>query len=125
MLCRPCWNSIAYEYCLVNVIQIRLIQHCTRKLLAQCWLKAHRYTFIGKPAVSNMSGTLFLTGHYITEQSWLFLLMLARKGGNNEQGPTLTGIYTRLHFMVSICFQSLFKVVSEMQYIRPYLLELS
>ena len=73
MLCRPCWNNIAQEYCLVNVVQICLRQHCTRKLLAQCWLKAHRYTFAEKPAVSNMSGSLVLTGYYITEQSWLFL----------------------------------------------------
>ena len=73
MLCRPCWNNIAQEYCLVNVVQICLRQHCTRKLLAQYWLKAHRYTFAEKPAVSNMSDSLVLTRNYITEQSWLFL----------------------------------------------------
>ena len=30
----------AYEYCLVNVVQKHLRQHSTRKLLAQCWLRA-------------------------------------------------------------------------------------
>ena len=70
---KTCWNNIAQEYCLVNVVQICLRQHCTRKLLSQCWLKAHRYTFAEKPGVSNMSGSLVLTGYYITEQSWLFL----------------------------------------------------
>ena len=39
----------------------------------KCWLKACRYTFAWKPAVSNMSGSLFLTGYYIVEQSWVFL----------------------------------------------------
>ena len=44
---------------LVNIFQIRLRQNCTRKLLVQCWPRAHRYTFAGIPAVSNMSGDLF------------------------------------------------------------------
>ena len=39
----------------------------------KCSLKAHRYTFAGKLAVSNMSGSLFLTGYNITEQSWVVL----------------------------------------------------
>ena len=73
MSCRPCWNNIALEYCLVNVVQICLRQHCTRKLLAQCWLKAHSYTLAEKSAVSNMSGSLVLIGYYITEQFLLFL----------------------------------------------------
>ena len=63
-----------------------LDEHCIGILLSQCcpntpyitaqkkcWLKARRYTFAGKPAVSNMSGSLFLTEYYITEQSWVFL----------------------------------------------------
>ena len=60
-----------------------LEQHCIRILFSQCcpkttlhkrcWLKVHIYTFAGKPAVSNMSGSLFLTEYYITEQSWVFL----------------------------------------------------
>ena len=50
-----------------------LRQHCTRKLLVHYWARAHRYTFAGKPAVSNMSGSLLLTGYNTTEQSWLFL----------------------------------------------------
>ena len=61
----------------------------------KCWLKAHRCTFAGKPAFSNMSCSLFLTGYNITEQFGSFCLMLARKfiyelRDNNEQGPTLT-----------------------------------
>ena len=51
--------------------QVCLRQHYTRKL--QCWLKVHRCTFAEKPAVSNMSGSLVLTGYYITEQSCPFL----------------------------------------------------
>ena len=39
----------------------------------KCWLKARRYAFTGNPAVSNMSGSLLLTGYYITEQLWVFL----------------------------------------------------
>ena len=63
-----------------------LDQHCIGILFSQCcqntsettlhkkcWLKARRYTFAGKPAVSNISGSLFLTRYYITEQSWVFL----------------------------------------------------
>ena len=63
-----------------------LDQHCIGILFSQCypntsetalhkkcWLKARRHTFAGKPAVSNMSGSLFLTEYYITEQSWVFL----------------------------------------------------
>ena len=30
---RPCWDKLAEEYCLVNVVQILLRQNCTRKLL--------------------------------------------------------------------------------------------
>ena len=71
---------------LYNVMSTMLDQHCIGILFSQCcpntsettlhkkcWLKAHRYTFAGKPAVSNMSGSLFLTGYYITKQSWVFL----------------------------------------------------
>ena len=71
---------------LYNVVSTMLEQHCVRILFSQhcpntsetalhkkCWLKAHIYTFAGKPAVSNMSDSLFLTGYYITEQSWAFL----------------------------------------------------
>ena len=75
---------------LYNVVSTMLEQHCIGILSSQCcpntsettlhkkitceqcWLKAHRYTFAEKPAVSYMSGSLFLTGYYITEQSWLF-----------------------------------------------------
>ena len=65
MLCRPCWNNIALEYCLVNVAQIRLTglgQRCTKNYLRNDGSK-RRYTFAGKPAVSNKSGSLLLTGY--------------------------------------------------------------
>ena len=58
---------------LVNAFQIRLRQHCTRKLLVQSWSRAHKYTFSGKSAISNMSRGLFLTGFDTTKQSCLFL----------------------------------------------------
>ena len=35
-------------YCLVNVVQIHLREHCTRKLLLQCWTRALRHVFRGK-----------------------------------------------------------------------------
>ena len=58
-------------------IGILFSQSCTNTsetiLHKKCWLKTRRYTFAGKPAVSNMSGSLFLTEYYITEQSWVFL----------------------------------------------------
>ena len=45
--------------------QMRSRQHCTRKSLAQCWPRVHRYTFAGKPLVSKMSGGLFINReHY-------------------------------------------------------------
>ena len=78
--------NVYEEYNLQNVVSTMLEQHCVRILFRQCcpntsettlhkkcWLKAHRYTFAGKPAVSNMSDSLFLTGYYITEKSWVFL----------------------------------------------------
>ena len=70
VLCRP--------YCLdQHCIGILFSQCCSNTsettLHKKCWLKARKYTFAGKLAVSNMSGSLFLTGYYITEQSWVFL----------------------------------------------------
>ena len=59
MLYRPCWDNIAQEHCLVIVAQVRLRQYYTRKLLVQCWTRAYRHTFTGKPVVSNMSDSLF------------------------------------------------------------------
>ena len=53
MLPKYVWDNIAQENYLRNV--------------------GDRDTFAEKPAVSNMSGSLVLTGYYITEQSWLFL----------------------------------------------------
>ena len=88
-----------------------LDQHCIGILFSQCypntsetslhkkcWLKARRYSFAGKPAVSNMSGRLFLTlGTISLNNLGSFYSMLAREfiyelRNNNEQGPTLTGI---------------------------------
>ena len=58
-------------------IGILFSQSCTNTsetiLHKKCWLKTRRYTFAGKPAVSNMSGSLFLTEYHITEISWVFL----------------------------------------------------
>ena len=54
----PCWDNIVQEYCLVNGFQIRLRQHCTRKLLVRCWPRAHRNTSAGKPAVWHLPGSL-------------------------------------------------------------------
>ena len=60
-------------------IGILFSQSCTNTsetiLHKKCWLKTRRYTFAGKPAVSNMSGSLFLTGYYITEQCLVFLFI--------------------------------------------------
>ena len=48
-----------------NFVWIYPGQHYIRKLLAQCRPRAHRYTFAGKPAFSNMSGGLFFNWvHY-------------------------------------------------------------
>ena len=53
------------------------ISHCPNMsettLHKKCRLKAQRYTFAGKPVVSNMSDSLFLTRYYITKQSLVFL----------------------------------------------------
>ena len=58
--------GILFSQCCPNTSEITLHK--------KCWFKTRRYTFAGKPFVSNMSGSLFLTGcYYITEQSWVFL----------------------------------------------------
>ena len=71
------WGIIAEEYCLINVVQIHLRQHCTRKALVQCW--QDRHTFAGKHSdILSQENQLFeiclvvcfLTGYNITEQSW-------------------------------------------------------
>ena len=71
ILYRSCWDNIAYKYCLVNVAQLRLWQHCTKKLLVHCWARANRHTFAGKPAVLNMSGSLFFNRVQFFVQCWL------------------------------------------------------
>ena len=60
---------------LYNVVSTMLEKHCVRIFFSQCCpntsettlhkkcsRKAHRYTFAGKPAVPNMSDSLFLSG---------------------------------------------------------------
>ena len=81
-----------------------LEQHCMGILFSQfcpntsettwhkkCWLKAHRDTFTGKPAVSNMSSSLLLTGYYITEQSWVFLFNVGSEVYLRIAGQPWTG----------------------------------
>ena len=69
-----CPQTTLLRKIIFNFVWIYLGQHCIRKLLAQCWPRADRYTFEWKPAFSDMSGDLFfLTGYIIIEQSWLFL----------------------------------------------------
>ena len=87
---------------LVNIFQIRLRQNCTRKLLVQCWPRAHRYTFAGIPAASNMSGDLFFNRvqHHRTilalcVQCWLGSPFTAWVTALNK-GPTLTGTISLL-----------------------------
>ena len=78
--------NVCDEDNLYNVVSTMLEQHCVRILFSQCCpnmsettlhkksrFKAQRYTFAGKPIVSNMSDSLFLTGYYITKQSLVFL----------------------------------------------------
>ena len=71
MLCRPYWNNIAQEYYLVNVVQIRLRQHCTKKLPVSNVGSKRKDTlsdiqiYVWKPVLNR---------YYITEQSSLFLL---------------------------------------------------
>ena len=91
---------------LVNIFQIRLRQNCTRKLLVQCWPGAHRYTFAGKPAVSNMSGDLFFNRvqHHRTilalcVQCWLRSPFTACVTALNK-GPTLTGTTSLLQYYI-------------------------
>ena len=43
-LYRPFWNNIAWKYCLFNVVQTCLRQHCSRKLLKI----GHRHLFSHK-----------------------------------------------------------------------------
>ena len=45
----------------------------TTNIAQQMLPQSHRHTFAGKPAVSNMSDSLLLTGYYIIEQFWVFM----------------------------------------------------
>ena len=69
--------GILSSRCCPNMSETTLNKKITCAMLAQ---KAHRHTFAEKPAVSKMPGSLVLTGHYITEQSWLFLFNVGLKG---------------------------------------------
>ena len=45
MQCRQRWLT---DHSLLNVVQIRLKQHCIRKLLVQYWPVSHSHLFAGK-----------------------------------------------------------------------------
>ena len=53
--------------------------------------KVQRYTFAGKPIVSNMSDSLFLTGYYITKQSLVFLFNVGLEVHFRIAGQQWTG----------------------------------
>ena len=99
MLCLSRW-----EYCLANVVEHvwdNIAQENylrKRKLLVQCWLRTYRYTFSGKPAVSNMSGGLFINQvqHHRTILALFIQCWLRSSRDNNGQGPALTGISIRI-----------------------------
>ena len=99
MLCLSRW-----EYCLANVVKYvwdNIAQENylrKRKLLVQCWLRTYRYTFSGKPAVSNMSGGLFINQvqHHRTILALFTQCWLRSSRDNNGQGPALTGISIRI-----------------------------
>ena len=55
-----CCMEILSSQCCPNMSETTL--H-TKITCDQCWLKAHRYTFAEKLAVSNISGSLLLTGY--------------------------------------------------------------
>ena len=116
---------------LYNVVSTMLEQHCVRILFSQCcpntsettlhkkcWLKMHRYTFAGKPAVSNMSDSLFLTGYYITEQSGVFLFnvgsevyfWIAGQQWTGNKDWTLTG--TKWWNAILVNFKKSFVIVN-------------
>ena len=69
-----CPLTTLHRKIIYNFVWIYLGQHCISKLLAQCWPRAHRYSFTGKPAFSNVA--CCLTGYIITKQSWLLLFNL-------------------------------------------------
>ena len=103
LLYRRCWNNIAWKYRLVNVVQIGLRQCCTRKLLAQFWPWAHRYTFAGKPTVSNKSGGLFFKREQYHRK--ILALFVQHFPGNPftacgtmTRGPTLTETKTLIYY---------------------------
>ena len=91
------WGIIAEEYCLINVVQIHLRQHCMRKALVQCW--PDRHTFAGKHSdILSQENQLFeiclvvcfLTVYNITEQSWLGRSAFTACGSTMNRGQHLT-----------------------------------
>ena len=99
MLCLSRW-----EYCLANVVEYvwdNIAQENylrKRKLLVQCWLRTYRYTFSGKPAVSNMSGGLFINQvqHHRTILALFIQCWLRSSRDNNEQEQVLTETSIRI-----------------------------
>ena len=99
MLCLSKW-----EYCLANIVEYvwdNIAQENylrKRKLLVQCWLRTYRYTFSGKPAVSNMSGGLFINQvqYHRTIVALFIQCWLRSSRDNNEHGPALTGTSIRI-----------------------------
>ena len=51
-----CPQTTLHRKIFYNFVRINLGQLWIRKLLVQCWPRAHRYTFTGRPTFSNMSG---------------------------------------------------------------------
>ena len=72
MLYRLCWDNVAQEYCLVNVVQIRLRQHCTKAffcaMLAQtaqtCFYRTITYTILSRLACANIAQENYLYNVY-------------------------------------------------------------
>ena len=95
LLSPPSRDKIALEYCLVNVVQIHLRQHCPRKLFAQCWPRVQIY-FRRKTAFSNVWWFLVYSGTLSPNNLDSFCSTFTQKfmyslWDNNEQEQTLTG----------------------------------
>ena len=75
MLYRPCWDSIAYEYCLVNIVQIRVWDNIAHDNYL-CNVNPERTNILSQEnrLFQICLVACFLNRVNITEQSWLFLL---------------------------------------------------
>ena len=120
ILCQPCWDTIPEEHCLVKVVQIYLRQHCTRKLLAQCWLRAHRHNFAGKSvAVSNMSNSLSFNQEQYHNCFCLMLALDFIYGLQDNKQQVLTSLSMQLlYYLLSICSYSHF--LSNFSYVSTF-----